>query len=185
LLDVSNSTQAWSGDVKLPATGAERRAAGRALGTQVLTLVMSSEQRRVLAAPIEQLSAPELSVRALAVFDRDSTLAGIDRALPLTGRALQLDPNPFIALNTKAYLLLNRYDEEATPDHDRYARELDALSSRELAIDPRDPLAWRNAPVRCDSTANGPPPSTPWTRWPSRSRTTRWARPPGSTGPTC
>jgi len=63
-------------------------------------------------------------------------------ALPLTERALQLDPNSFIALNTKAYLLLNQYDEEATPDHDRYARELDALSSRQLAIDPRDPLAW-------------------------------------------
>jgi tetratricopeptide (TPR) repeat protein len=51
-------------------------------------------------------------------------------------------------LNQKSIVLLNRYDEEARPDHDRYARELDALTAQAIAVDAQNPVSWsyrRNA----------------------------------------
>lgn len=87
------------------------------------------------ALPVEALVPVELCLRGSAVYDSKPTLNGIDEALPLAQRALQLNPDFVPAPNLKPFLLLNHYDEEAAPDHDRYTRELDALTARMLAIE--------------------------------------------------
>jgi tetratricopeptide (TPR) repeat protein len=126
------------------ATPVEHALGIRRLVGQIANVLYGEEGRRVLAAPVAQLGPLELAVRSWAVYYAAPTLAGIDEGLRLADIALASDPNSVVALNSKAFLLGNRYDEDAHPDHERYARDLDALSARAVALDPRDVYAWMN-----------------------------------------
>ena len=129
-------------DFKPDADAAARSRRLDAAAEKILGLVTASESKRVLALPVSALAPVELVVRAGAVYDAKPTLEGINEALVLIDRALALDPRYVQALNGKAFVLLNRYDEEARPDHDRYARELDALTAQAIALDAQNPVAW-------------------------------------------
>jgi tetratricopeptide (TPR) repeat protein len=114
----------------------------RVLVEEVASAVLGHENRRIASLPTESLTSEELWLRGSAIYDAKPTLKGIDEAMVLADRALRLNPHSVSALNLKAFLLLNRYDEEVAPDHDRYARDLDALTAQMLSIDPRDLYSW-------------------------------------------
>jgi adenylate cyclase len=141
---VESGAQLWSS--KWASTGPQA-ADDKALGTrelvrQIASTVFSAETLRVLSSSISELTPNELALRSDAVYEAKPTLQGIDEALVLVDRALAFDANSVWALLTKANLLLQRYDEEPSPDHERYARELESLTAHAVALDPRSPFVW-------------------------------------------
>ena len=143
LTEAQSGAQIWSSD--WPRRGRAAAAAiapVRVLVEEVASTVMSHETRRVTSLPIQALTSEELCLRGSAIFDSKPTLKGIDEAMVLADRALELNPQSVPALNLKAFLLINRYDEEVAPDHDQYARDLDALTAKMLTIDTRDLYSW-------------------------------------------
>lgn len=144
LVDTETGVQVWSAawpPDPQPGQPASTPAM-RELADAVAARVLDQETRRVMRLPVEQLAPVELVLRGASVYEARPTLPGIDEALPHADRALALNPEFLPALNLKAFLLLNRYDEEANPDHDRYAREVDDLTARMLALDAKDPYTW-------------------------------------------
>lgn len=143
LSETHTGAQVWSSE--WPPRGSAALAPVAPLGVlvdEIASNLMGHEIRRVASLPIEALTPEELWLRGSAIYEAKPTLKGIDEAMVLADRALQLNPQLVPALNLKAFLLLNRYDEDVAPDHDRYARDLDALTARMLAIDLRDLYSW-------------------------------------------
>lgn len=142
--ETPSGAQKWSGTVNLKdaQSAAARADAVQGLVEQIGGYVYASEGRRVIALPIDQLTPVELRVRAGSVLDAKPGLQGVDEALKLADLALAKNPHFVPMLSMKTFLLFARYDEEPSPDHDAYARQLDALTARALALDGQDPYAW-------------------------------------------
>ena len=145
IAETPSGAQKWSSTVELKAADSARRSLPRGASGWPTRSVATSPRAKageVLASPVDQLAPVELMVKANAIYDAKPNRQGIDEALKLAELALARNPNFVPVLNTKAFMLLNRYDEETSPDHELYAQELDALTARTLALDARDPYSW-------------------------------------------
>ena len=143
LSEAHTGAQVWSGEWPPRGSAAPAPIATlRVLVEVIASAVLGHEIRRIASLPTDALTSEELWLRGSATYDAKPTLKGIDEAMVLADRALQLNPHSVPALNLKAFLTINRYDEEVAPDHDRYARDLDALTARMLSIDSRDLYSW-------------------------------------------
>ena len=144
IVETPSGAQKWSSTIGLKAADSVgvRASTVQQMVNHIGNYVFASEGRRVLALPVDQLAPVELLVRSNATYDAKPNRQGIDEALKLAELALARNPNFVPVLNMKVFMLLNRYDEETSPDHDSYAQELDALTARALALDARDPHSW-------------------------------------------
>jgi tetratricopeptide (TPR) repeat protein len=86
--------------------------------------------------------APELVLRAYAVWTKDRSIVGATEALKLADEALRLEPNLVPALVARAMLMNFKDDVDPNSDHDRIAREQAELTTRATTLDPTNSAAW-------------------------------------------
>jgi len=156
LIETGKATEVWSDDVAVEAPGDARDRLALLVGrltNPVKAAVVDSEERRVLARPVSQLSAAELTFRGSAVAMRDVySPAAWAEARKLYDMALRLDPNETDALMGKALVLSAALAFELDPraDRDRLIAEYDELTGRLVATAGRLPQAWD---LRADALA--------------------------------
>ena len=92
LVDAATREQVWS--KRLPVQDVDilgqSSANLRSLVVELHAAVIAAEMRRVAAQPLPDLTAPELVLRAIASFGKDSSVAGVAEARKLLEMALQL-----------------------------------------------------------------------------------------------
>lgn len=143
LYDGSNATQLSSETSRVEASDPNLRDGaiiGRAVA-QIRSALNAAERARARTAPGD--SPLELLDRAGAVWQADNySLAATAEALRLVDQALKRDPDNVAALVRRYWLLNTLYEDDLRADRDRIVAEMDAATSRAVAIDPRDPEAW-------------------------------------------
>jgi len=156
LIETSKATEAWSDEVAAEAPGDTQDRLALMVGrltNPIKAAVIDSEERRVLARPVSELNAAELTFRADAVALRDpySPTAWAD-ARKLYDMALRLDPNETGALMGQALALSAalHFDLDPRADRDRLIAEYDALTVRLVTTAGREPQAWD---LRADALA--------------------------------
>jgi adenylate cyclase len=144
LIETQRGAQVWSSRFELPGQTAsfEGAAARRRLVQQVAAAVENAETNRVLSKPLEQLDAMELVIKASSLYYQEQSEATAAEIRKLAERALNKNPNLVPALRMVAVAVDMHNDVDPHPDHERYVRETDELSSRAVTIDPRYAGAW-------------------------------------------
>ena len=146
LTDAGKRTEVWSGDfgpaqARMPKDRGELVAR---LAVQLKSALVSAEQRRVLAQPLAELSATDLTFRADALQDNDPTesLSTLAEARKLYARALRLDPNATQALMGQALAIGSELVLGPHADHDRLVREYEDMSARVVAVAGHEARSW-------------------------------------------
>ncbi len=144
LVKAATGEQVWSERDTLQDSDVSAQSSARLwdLIKRLRTALIRAETQRLLAQPLSSLSAPELVLRAWAVWEKDASLAGTIEALKLVDEALRLDPNLVPALTSRATLINFEADVDPNQDRDRIGREQDELTARAVNLDPSDPSAW-------------------------------------------
>ena len=142
VVDRVAATQVWSGSVDVPAGDAAEGVLRVRLSSRVRTAINAAERRRsALAAP--PLSPQQLVWRGDAAWSSDQIgLAGIAAASRLYDQALRIDPQFLDAIVSKGWALNGEFEESMSSDRATLAQAVDALSSRAVGLDPRNPDAW-------------------------------------------
>jgi len=138
-------TQLWSDDLELEKAGdtQSRQVLVTRLANQVRTALSDAEAHRVLAQPVSELNAQDLTYRADAILRRDPrSLTVLAEARSLYDRALRLNPTQNDALMGQAEVLQGTLDQDPRADHDRLVRELDEMSVRLVAVAERQARPW-------------------------------------------
>jgi adenylate cyclase len=146
LIDATDGRQSWSGTFELPSASGTQAAkiASRNVERELAMHVLVAETNRTLKLPVDRLNAAELLVRAYAVAGRPSSLANAKEMRGLVDSSLRLDPNYVLGLGMAVWAVDYLNDVDPEPDHDRYVREVDEFSAREVALDPDGCEAWRD-----------------------------------------
>ena len=144
LVDATTGEQVWSerGTLQDSDILAESSPRFRSLIEDLRIALWGAETQRVMAQPLPGLSAPELVLRAYAVWTKDRSIVGATEALKLADEALRLEPNLVPALVARARLMNFKDDVDPNSDHDRIAREQAELTARATTLDPTDSEAW-------------------------------------------
>ena len=144
LVDTVKTSEVWSMRFDLPdldgSFDASRRL--RILVQQLVEAVSGAETRRILALPLENLNAVELTLRGIALLQGSVKLENVKEAQKLLDAALRLDPNLVAALEVASDSWDNLNDLDPNADRERRAHEMDALTLRAVNLDPGDPIAW-------------------------------------------
>lgn len=146
LIDVGRGAQAWAGRFELPGAQAAlvgTTVQGRKLVDELASALETAEVARALTVPAAQADAMEWVLRAWAQWNQSVSLPSMLEVQRRLDAALQRDPNLFAAVIGKCGALDNQYDVDPGLDRDRYAREMDQLTTRAVALGPRDPRAWK------------------------------------------
>jgi TolB-like protein/tetratricopeptide (TPR) repeat protein len=145
-------TEVWSETLQLNKTSDAngRQALITRLTSQVKAALIDAEGRRVLALPVLQLNADELTTRGDFIRDRDPepSLKVLSEAQSLYEKALRLNPTLSTALMSEANVLAEMLDRDLRPDRDVMLREYDQMSLRLVAAADREARAWN---IRADS----------------------------------
>src|SRR5439155_24100171 len=106
LVDAATGTQIWSerDSLRDSDVAAESSTVLRNLNARLRTVLIGTEEKRVKARPVSDLSAPELVLRAYALGGEDPSIAGITVAGKLVDEALRLEPDLVPALVLRAAL---------------------------------------------------------------------------------
>ena len=144
LVDAATGTQIWSerDSLRDSDVAAESSTVLRNLNARLRTVLIGTEEKRVKARPVSDLSAPELVLRAYALGGEDPSIAGITGAGKLVDEALNLEPDLVPALVLRAALFAEQGLVELSADRDRIAREQDRYTARAVQLDQNDPAAW-------------------------------------------
>ncbi len=144
LVDATTGEQVWSerGTLQDSDIFAESSARFRSLIERLRIALVGAESQRVMDQALPGLSAPELVLRAYAVWTIDRSIVGATEALKLADQALRLEPNLVPALVARAVLMNFKDDVDPNSDHDRIAREQAELTARATILDPTDSAAW-------------------------------------------
>lgn len=144
LVDRASGAQLWSTRQSLGehALSAESSPDLAAIIAQARAALFASETRRVAELPGATLTAPELLLRAWAVYDKDHSLQGVRAAMRYVEDAVRVDPNLAAAWNARAMLVNLERDVDPAHDRERMVRELDSFSERAVTLDPTDASAW-------------------------------------------
>ncbi len=144
LIELSSASQVWATRFDLPPLDGsfEAKRKLRRLTGLLGHALDRSERRRVLALPLDRLTAMELVLRGKAVWEESASLKNTLAAQELYAAALRLDPNlvPALVENTMNWDAMMDVDPRADRAH--AVREMDKLSARAVALDPADAWAW-------------------------------------------
>ena len=144
MIDVRTGAQFWGKQYDLPdvEAGVESAIKRRQIVGSLAGAVRSAETRRVIALPIDRLNATELVWRGVAQLNESHSLESAKLARKHFDAALRLEPNLVIALLFQVEGLDLERNVDPHPDQDRIAKEMDALTSRAINLDPSDPWVW-------------------------------------------
>jgi len=152
LTDTRTATQVWSGDVGIERArlASERGELIARLAVQVRGALVDAERRRILAQPLANASATDLTLRADAIQEIDPTgsLATLAEARKLYDAALRLEPNLSMALMGRALTVAGRLDLDPRTDRDALVREYEEMSAQLVAVAGNDARAWN---IRADA----------------------------------
>jgi adenylate cyclase len=152
LTNTASGTQLWSGDVGLDRARAAKDPGELVarLAVQVKSALIDAETRRVLAQPIANASAMDLTIRADALVQMDAvgSLTTLAETRKLYDAALRLDPNLPEALMGRALTVSGRLELDPRTDHDALVREYEELSARLVAAAGNTARAWN---IRADA----------------------------------
>ncbi len=151
LIETGKATEVWSDDFdfEVAEVAADRSALVTRMTVNVRAALVDVEARRVLAQPIADLSASDLSLRADAVQSRDpQSPTALAEARKLYGQALRLDPMQTQALMGLALTVAETLDRDPGTDHDRLLQEYDVMSERLVAAAGSEARAWN---IRADA----------------------------------
>jgi adenylate cyclase len=143
LVDTESATQLWSdqfeaarlkwvadsGDTSWPLISGLRRA------------LWSAEEQRVARRSGESASAWDLVLRG-SILERNRSLKKTLEARKLYDEALRLDPAFTPALNGRAWINVELWEDDPNANRVQLAQEMDEFARRAVAIDRADPRAW-------------------------------------------
>jgi class 3 adenylate cyclase/TolB-like protein len=147
LIQAGTGAEVWNDNQRLDVSMLEQRAATAIprLAKRLSEALWEAEIRASRAPPPAGASAMDFVLHGAAVWRRDdNTVSGAREARKWFDRALERDPDSLPALRSRLGTLQYELNFDPHVDRDRIVAEIDHLTFRSLAIDPRDPGSWWN-----------------------------------------
>ena len=152
LTEASTGTEVWSDNLDLERTAdaKNRQVLLARLTIQLKEALLSAEMRRVLALPVADLNAEELTLRGDAILERnpEPSPATLAEARSLYDKALRLNPTLPGALMSQANVLAATLDDDPHVDRVRLLGEYDEMSLRLITVADREARTWN---IRSDA----------------------------------
>jgi adenylate cyclase len=143
LVDTESATQLWSDqfDAARSKWAADSGEASWPLIKGLRAALWRAEEQRVAHGSEGSASPWDLVLRA-GILERNRSLKGVLEARKLYDEALRLDPAFTTALNGRAWINVELWEDDPNANRVRLAQEMDEFARRAVAIDRADSLAW-------------------------------------------
>jgi adenylate cyclase len=144
LVDTSNAAQLWAErfDGGIAQLGKMHDQVTQRIASALKVALTEAESQRALRERLSNPDAVDLTMRAWALLNNQSSRESTQRARELLEEALRLSPQHLPALNGLAQAMLVQWQSTWFPrSSDEHLQELDAIVNMALAVKPDDPLA--------------------------------------------